>query len=462
MANPSSTRVVFALLPVIAALVAACGSEARRGFDDTAELNEESGDGTASEKFDTQPEGEAPTGSPECNASSGDMAGCACDPGTTRSCYTGPADTRSVGVCKDGVQECKSTAELGGGWGPCSGAIAPSNEDCRGTVDTNCNGKIGCDDPTCASDKSCQPDCTDGDTKPCYTGPAGTANVGICTPGVNTCVNGKWSTTCSGQILPTPETCTDGTDNDCDGQIDCADPSCSFAPSCCTPTTTNVDGTIWANSSSTLYRIDPNTLAVTTVGTFASGEEMTDVAVTPDGVLYGVSFTTLYTIDKTTAKATALVEIGGSGNNSLTFLQNGTLLASDSSGAVKVINPTTGVVTTIGSYGNGLTSSGDVVAVQNGTMYGISKTKAGGGDASSSNVLVRVDPNSGAATAVGATGKSEVWGLAYAKSKVIGFTTAGQILQIDPQTGASTVVATKNVVFWGAGQSPLVPQNGCL
>lgn len=451
----------------LALSVIACGSTSRRaGFGDGEEATGGSSAGTSDQgtsTFHNDPadDGGAPAAS--CDSTSANMEGCACDPSAVpaRSCYTGPAGTRATGVCKDGLQRCVPNDELGGVWGPCTGSVVPAAEDCKGTVDTNCNGKIGCDDPTCASDKSCQPDCTTGDTKPCYTGPSGTANVGACKPGEQTCVNGKWSATCDGQVLPSTEQCTDGTDNDCNGKVDCADPSCSFAASCCTPSS-SVDGTIYANSSTTLYRLDPSTLAVTTVGDFKTGEEMTDVAVTPNGALYGISFTTLYSIDTTTAKATALVAVGGTANNSLTFLSNGTLLASDSDGAVKVINPTTGVVTTIGNYGNGLKSSGDLVAVQNGTMYGISSTKKGGGDASNDNVLIRVDTATGAATAIGGTGKAEVWGLAYAKSKVIGFTTAGQILVIDPATGSSTVTATKNVVFWGAGQSPLVPQNGCL
>lgn len=462
MPTSLTTRLLLAMIPATL-MLAACGSGRRSGFDEgTLTGAKGNGDKNASEQFGTEPTNDGgPNGGGDCASSSADMAGCTCDPGTTRSCYTGPAETRGVGICADGAQQCEKDDELGGKWGPCTGATVPATENCKGTVDTNCNGTIGCDDPTCASDASCKPACNDGDTKPCYTGPAGTVNVGVCKAGVQNCVGGKWATTCNGQVLPSAEVCSDSVDNDCNGQVDCADPLCGLAPNCCTPQTGTVDGTIWANSSMKLYRVDPATFAVTTIGNFDAGEEMTDVAVTPNGVLYGISFTTLYSINMTTAKATALVSIGGSGNNSLTFLQNGKLLAADSSGDVKVINPTTGSVTTIGNYGNGLSSSGDLVSIQNGTMYGISSTKAGGGDASNSNVLIRVNTTSGVATAVGGTGKSQVWGLAFASSKVIGFTTAGEILQIDPLTGASSVVANKGVTFWGAGQSPNVPLNGC-
>src|SRR5205807_2351812 len=102
-------------------------------------------------------------------------------------------------------------------------------------------------------------------------------------------------------------------------------------------------------------------------------------------------FNSLYRVDKATAKATLVGAVPGSGNNSMTFLNDGTLLAADTSGDVKKIDPNNGQVTPIGNFGNGLSASGDLVAVGDGTMYGTSSTVAGGGDASANNVLLRVD-----------------------------------------------------------------------
>ena len=58
----------------------------------------------------------------------------------------------------------------------------------------------------------------DGLTRSCYTGPAGTEGVGICHAGTQTCSAGAWGS-CTGQVTPQPEVC-DGDDNDCDGQVD--------------------------------------------------------------------------------------------------------------------------------------------------------------------------------------------------------------------------------------------------
>jgi hypothetical protein len=181
---------------------------------------------------------------------------------------------------------------------------------------------------------------------------------------------------------------------------------------------------------------------------------MTDVAVTPAGAVYGVSFTTLYSINKATGAATPIAAVGGNGNNSLTFLPSGQLLASDSNGDVKAINPTSGAVSAVGNYNGSLGSSGDMVAVASGQMYGTAPGP-------SSDLLVKVNTATGVATRVGATGRSGVWGLAYAGSRVIGFTTAGEILKIDPVTGTTTLLSTSAVSFWGAGQSPLVIAGGC-
>ncbi len=61
--------------------------------------------------------------------------------------------------------------------------------------------------------------CTPGATKACYTGPAGTENVGLCHGGNSTCAaDGSAWGACEGQVVPAAENCATSQDEDCDGQ----------------------------------------------------------------------------------------------------------------------------------------------------------------------------------------------------------------------------------------------------
>ena len=168
-----------------------------------------------------------------CDPMASDFAGCPCSMGgMMHACYPGAPTTRGVGACKDGVQVCTSSSELGSMFGPCSGAKLPAKEDCKDTIDNDCNGLVDCADPTCAQDAACAGACTDGMTRACYDGPPGTAGVGPCKAGTQTCAGGKWPTTCPGEIGPGAETCAANTDGDCNGKSGCADAACANAAGC--------------------------------------------------------------------------------------------------------------------------------------------------------------------------------------------------------------------------------------
>ncbi len=64
--------------------------------------------------------------------------------------------------------------------------------------------------------------CADGDSRPCYTGPVGTRDVGECRAGTETCAAGAWGP-CQGEVTPVAEDCSDGLDNDCDDLTDTED-----------------------------------------------------------------------------------------------------------------------------------------------------------------------------------------------------------------------------------------------
>ena len=118
-----------------------------------------------------------------------------------------------------------------------SGADAPLDEtetqeasgceacsDNQTCVDDACVCDEGYQDCDAIAENGCETlgDCTcdPGTQRPCYYGPVSTQNVGACVGGLETCVGTGWSY-CTGQVLPTDESCEpNGIDDDCDGELD--------------------------------------------------------------------------------------------------------------------------------------------------------------------------------------------------------------------------------------------------
>ena len=145
--------------------------------------------------------------------------GCDCLPGATRGCYSGPAGTSGVGICREGSQTCDLRPDGSAAWSACSSAVLPGTESCNG-VDDDCDGM---------NDEGC--DCDPGISRVCYAGPPATRGVGACRDGSQTCSatsgGASWGA-CGGGTLPSTELCN-GIDDDCDGVADegC---SCTRAP----------------------------------------------------------------------------------------------------------------------------------------------------------------------------------------------------------------------------------------
>ena len=59
--------------------------------------------------------------------------------------------------------------------------------------------------------------CTVGTTQPCYSGPDGTQDVGLCAAGVQTCEPNGELGACVGEVLPSFDDCASAADEDCSG-----------------------------------------------------------------------------------------------------------------------------------------------------------------------------------------------------------------------------------------------------
>ena len=112
----------------------------------------------------------------------------------------------------------------------------------------------------------------------------------------------------------------------------------------------------------------------------------------------------------------------------------------------------------------GVALAGDLVAIDDGTMYGTVYDLSG--SASAVNSLAKIDPATGTTTVLGSTGSSELFGAAYALGQVFGFTHdgSGKVITMNPMTGAGTAFNTfmdpssnKGIKFAGAGVNSMVP-----
>lgn len=112
---------------------------------------------------------------------------------------TTPA-TNTQGECSGNTLRCTA-----GVFNPSPGNYVPTAETCDNR-DNDCDGAR--DENTSGGPLS----------QSCYSGAAGTAGVGVCRAGTQTCGSGSWSA-CAGQVTPTIEQCNLA-DDDCDGTVD--------------------------------------------------------------------------------------------------------------------------------------------------------------------------------------------------------------------------------------------------
>ncbi len=235
---------------------------------------------------------------------------------------------------------------------------------------------------------------------------------------------------------------------------------------------------VFGHSATTLYKLNPDTKAVTTVGDFVGCDtSVIDIALDKDSNLYGTANPSgmstpgaLYKIDRMTAQCTKIKD--GSYPNSLSFVPAGTL---DATKEVLVgfvddqyvrIDTTTGAVTNVGSqWNNGFISSGDVVSVINGPTYLTIKDETGSTDVCR-DCLVEVDPKTGAilkdygSIPSSNGGYKQVFGTAFWNGAVYGFTNVGELFEITitGNTISTTPIPTMSgLSFYGAGSTTNAP-----
>jgi len=245
---------------------------------------------------------------------------------------------------------------------------------------------------------------------------------------------------------------------------------------------------MYAHSREELYSISPSNLKLSLKGKFSfapaipvNERSINDIAMTGDDRLFAITKTFIYEVNVKTVKTTKVAQVQASAKTpplvALTFEKSGMLLGSDMDGALYRIyysgtgGKPKGTVVKLGTYGQGLGSSGDLVATKSGTMYGVSQKGAGATDTNNKMIEVRLPKGSGGgnnlATPGCKLGHGKVWGLAFWAGTIYGFTRGdnknGKMISIKPDGGDVTKTCTVKVIktypyeFWGAAVSPLAP-----
>jgi hypothetical protein len=220
---------------------------------------------------------------------------------------------------------------------------------------------------------------------------------------------------------------------------------------------------VYAHSADRLFRVDPDSLDVREVGvfhrqgaptSFVGG--VTDIAIDRAGRIVGLTTAELLEIDALDAACKTIAQLpSGPLFNGLSWVRGDQmteeLVATGFDGSVYRIDRVTGASSLKGMLGAELRSSGDLVSVASyGTLATVTGTRG--------DVLVRMDPTTGRAAAIGPIGFEKVWGLGFWGNRVFGFTDLGQFLLVDPNTGAGRLQrALPGLRFWGAGVTTSAP-----
>lgn len=222
---------------------------------------------------------------------------------------------------------------------------------------------------------------------------------------------------------------------------------------------------VYGHSPTVLYKLDPKTKAVTTVGTFDCTSSVIDLAIDENSKGYMTTFTGFYSVNLANAKCMMIAQ--GNYPNSLSFVPKGTLdpnaeaLVGYFGSQYVRINTTTGAITNVGTLTGGYTSSGDIVSVKmGGTFLTVKGTNC-------SDCLLQVDPKTGNVIQnYGSLGYTDVFGIAYWGGSVYGFTNGGQLFEVTAQNMMikTTLIPIPNapngLQFWGAGSSTSNPTTG--
>ena len=207
---------------------------------------------------------------------------------------------------------------------------------------------------------------------------------------------------------------------------------------------------VYANTSDALYSVDPASGELDLIGSFMQNgqpvEYFIDIAIDMAGHMYGGTFDALYRIDAATAQVTKVCDLDAD-MTALTFTSQGVLVAGGDNELDRIDVGSCAAIPIVSD--SPFETSGDIVGLPDGYLYWTVW-----GD--TSDELVRVDPDNGAAAWMGVIGYEKLFGLGYHEDQLFGFSSSGEIVNISPSTARAELVSDSSVGWWGATTNPVV------
>ena len=207
---------------------------------------------------------------------------------------------------------------------------------------------------------------------------------------------------------------------------------------------------MYANTSGSLYRVDPETGEMSFIGDFKEDgvpvDRFEDIAIDLSGHMYGGTGEYMYIINPNTAEVRAICPLDID-TTALTFTSEGELIIGVDRGlyVFDVMDCSLDVLISNSAY----ETSGDIVGLPDGYLYWSVRGEG-------TDWLIKVNPRTGYEVEVGSIGESRLYGMGYANEKLYGFSGNGVIVEIDPHTGWSSFMKEVNdLSWWGATTNPV-------
>ena len=213
---------------------------------------------------------------------------------------------------------------------------------------------------------------------------------------------------------------------------------------------------IWVASETTLFKFDPFTHVIVRVADFdCSGEPMVDLAMDGNEQLYGITSESVVHIDKTTGVCAAIARGAQDLPYATAFVPAASLEAGVEGwfgykySAYSAIAPDSGNLTFVGILGpksRGLEATGDLVTVPGGPTY-LTSTSL---DPTAQDVLMEVDPNTGATTQTDiATGAGGLVGMAQWGGTLFIFAEDGRVFRVVIGDAGQVIEPYGVTIDWG-------------